>query len=325
MEELNNPNPVMETTKNQNGTSPNSIFPLAGYKYLYRVLVVLIILAANTFSNAQVSDKTILAILPIECSANSIGYTTVASWLNEAVASAFITANRFTVVDRTKLGDIKNEQEVQKTEQFIDGKTSAQGKGLGAKYIVTGRLTGYSTQEVYNSKNEFQGYTGKVIFDIKIVDVETGELMASGNFKGSSGAGLLDLFTTIMAEKSTDAAVSSAIKSASSDVYFWIKKVFPVSIAIVEIQEKDDKKGARKILIAGGSSVGLRKGDDLKVVEIKQVNVDGKVLNRNVEIGRLRIAKVEDDNFSSCNVRDGGLLILEKLTSNVKLKVITLE
>jgi hypothetical protein len=112
-----------------------------------------------------------------------------------------------------------------------------------------------------------------------------------------------------------------------SDIHYeideFVAKNFPITFLIAEIQEKDSKGNAKSVLVAGGSGFGLQKGDQLKVVEITEVNVNGKKLIRNKEIGTLKISKVEDENFSICSVKNGGLEINSKFESKAKLQVIT--
>ena len=88
MEDLNNPNPVMETTKNQNGTSPNPTFPVAGVNYLPNEVEVkknsdnkLILTNYRLFwqeDNTVRDSKTI--VLPVD-EISFIGYKSVTNWL----------------------------------------------------------------------------------------------------------------------------------------------------------------------------------------------------------------------------------------------------
>ena len=48
-------------------------------------------------------------------------------------------------------------------------------------------------------------------------------------------------------------------------------------------------------------------------------------MNRKKNIGELKIEKIEDENFSICSVKNGGLDINSKFVAKGKLKVITQE
>jgi hypothetical protein len=120
-----------------------------------------------------------------------------------------------------------------------------------------------------------------------------------------------------------EAAISKAIKSIEDKVDDFVNKNFPATFPIVEIQEKDSKGNATKIMIAGGSAFNLKKGDKLKVVEVSIIEVNGKKLERKKELGELKITKVEDENFSTCSVSSGGIDINSKFEAKAKLLVIT--
>ena len=92
---------------------------------------------------------------------------------------------------------------------------------------------------------------------------------------------------------------------------------------IAEILEKDGKGSATKILIAGGSGFGLKKGDKLKVVEVVDMEVNGKKLQRKKEIGELKISKVDDESFSTCSVSSGGVDINSKFEAKSKILIMT--
>ena len=74
---------------------------------------------------------------------------------------------------------------------------------------------------------------------------------------------------------------------------------------------------------SGGSAFGLKKGDKLSVAELVEMEVGGKKIIRKKEIGELKITKVEDENFSICEVKSGGIDINSKFKAQAKLQIIT--
>lgn len=88
MEELNNPNPVMETPTNQNATSPNPTLPIANVNYLPNEVEVkknsdnkLVLTNYRLFwqeDNTVRDSKTI--VLPVD-EISFIGYKSVTNWL----------------------------------------------------------------------------------------------------------------------------------------------------------------------------------------------------------------------------------------------------
>ena len=53
------------------------------------------------------------------------------------------------------------------------------------------------------------------------------------------------------------------------------------------------------------------------------MEVGGKKIVRKKEIGELKVTKVEDENFSICEVRSGGIDINSKFKAQSKLQIIT--
>ncbi|MBP7500230.1 MAG: hypothetical protein KA796_10265, partial [Chryseobacterium sp.] len=64
-------------------------------------------------------------------------------------------------------------------------------------------------------------------------------------------------------------------------------------------------------------------GDRLGVVELIDVEVGGKKIIRKKEIGEIKISKVEDENFSICDVKTGGTDIFSKFNAKAKLLITT--
>lgn len=250
--------------------------------------------------------------------------------VNEIIANEFVKAGRFTVVDRTKLQTIKAEQELQKTEDFLDSKVIEQGRTLGAKYIITGQLVSIATSSAYSVELKKYVYTASVLTSIKLIDVETSQVLQAETFgRGQSNAPVEGgFFRQMMAGScdvggtgnSTDEALRYAMSNLACGVKNWIKRVFPVMVTVVEIQETHKKKGAKKILIAGGTDIGLAVRKEVAIIEFVKTNVDGKELIRKKEIGRAEVIKVEDENFAICEILDGGLDIQDRIEKGITLK-----
>ncbi len=296
---------------------------------VYALLFVLLIFQFPKNASAQDDAKKIIAVTPFAY-AGTRSAKAYASSLTEVVVGSVVKSNRFTVVDRTNFDDIFSEENLQKGESFIEGEVVEQGKKLGAQFIITGNLISASSEPVYKEvpvskdseekKKVLDGYKGKVSFSIKILDVTTGQIMATSTL-GNDGSGNFWYFMSTYGTK--EEAITEALKSADKPVFQFIDKHFPVSMRIFEIT--DQKKGrAKEIVITGGSSKGLFVGQNLSIVEVREVTVDGKVLERKKPIGEAVITDIEDENFSKCKVRRSGAeLVKEKFDSNANVFVIT--
>jgi len=290
----------------------------------FALLVCMILLTSNL--KAQ-SEKTSVGILPFSYVEGAVNYQDVNS-IQEAVTNAFVITKRFNIVDRSKMDALKKEKELQKTEDFIDGSVIAQGESLGAQFLISGHVISASASEetVQDPKTgqiSSMGFKAKLAISLKVIDVTTGQVQTSETIEPKGGSMLGQLAG--VAPTTAEAAITKAIKDIGDKVNDFVAKNFPVTFSIAEIQGKDSKGNATIILLAGGSDFGLQKGQKLKVVELSEMEVNGKKLLRKKEIGELKITKVEDENFSTCSVVSGGIDINSKFEAKAKLQVITLE
>lgn len=285
------------------------------------LLILLTFITANLFGQ---TEKTSVGILPFTSNSNSVNYQYVNS-IQEEVTTSFVTTKRFNIVDRSKMDALKKEKELQKTNDFIDGSVVQQGKNLGAEFLISGHVNSANAEEfTYTDANgqlKSGGYKAKLSISLKIIDVATGQVTISETIEPKGGSMLSQL--TIGGESTADAAINKAIKDIHDKVDEFVSKNFPAAFSIVEVQEKDSKGNATIVLISGGSEFGLVKGDQLKVVEITVMEVNGKKINRKKEIGTIKINKIEDENFSICSVKAGGIEINSRFEAKAKLQVIT--
>ena len=293
----------------------------------FKIIIILLFTICFAQMNGQEEKKTI-AIAPFIGAYNQ----SILSSIEEVVTSSFAKTKRFTLVGRSQMSAIKSERELQKSEDFIDSKFIAQTKNLGAQLLISGNVTSVtaSQEQTTNSKGQTSyQYNSIISLDLKMIDVETGQVVASDIISSKANKGLFDMkslgnMLVGSDPKNEQEAYAFALKRFEKEIDIFVSKNFPASFLIVEIQEASTSS-AKKILISGGSSYGLSKGDKLSVVELLEVDVAGKKITRRKEIGEIKISKVEDDNFSICDVKSGGEDILSKFKSKVKLEIITKE
>jgi len=216
----------------------------------------------------------------------------------------------FEIFEREKLSLIQKEREFQKGEDFTDAKIAEQGKAIGADYLFIGNMTNLT----------INGYQLRYDFALKVIDVENGTVKNS--FAKSSSYNRKQTKTDVNTKKKTVTIVKTKearfnlIVSPFYNIRKFIWKAFPPLIQIVEIV-KSSKSKAKKVLVA--SDLKLPKSHDLIVFEIEEIDVDGEVLERQVDIGKLDIGKRRGDNFVICEVEEGGKEIFTKFNSNVTL------
>lgn len=139
-------------------------------------------------------------------------------------------------------------------------------------------------------------YTNTQInFTIEIIDVKTGVVVKEKSYNGS-------------------------INRVQNFVQNFLRETFPFELQILEILEMKGKKKAKNLLVYGGEKHGVRPSTYLDVYEISEENVDGKILTREVKVGRLFVMKLDTGgNFSLCRIFKGKKVILEKIKQGTKL------
>lgn len=244
----------------------------------------------------------------------SNGMTTGEAKIEDFVTNKFVNTKKFDIVDRASLTDLKSEKELQKSEDFIDGKVIEQSKTLGADYLVGIYI---STLDITKDGTTSFTYGCKMTFSLKILDIASSQIITTATFTSSAGQGFLSLITT------PDDAEEKCLNNISPKVEEFIKINFPLKASIANIEETDGKGDATKVLISAGSSSGVSIGDNFKVVEITDLDVDGKKMIRKKEIGLLQVNNIEDENFSVCTILSGSGDISKKKAEGKKLQVIS--
>ncbi len=277
------------------------------------LLTVICIVAACNLAICQ--SKTIIGIVPFRSAEQKTNYynrqSNTTEWITaiqDAVTEAFLGTKRFALVEREKMDQINGEKNLQKGEDFIDGQVIEQSKSLGAQYIVMGNVTKaelVTSQTTAPFAGTITSRTGEIAFSIKVVDVTTGLIAATQSFSGS-GRG--------------KNAIENALEKIKPDIEQFVRENFKVIVSVASVEEKNSQGDAVKVLISGGSSLGMKPGDVLKVYEQSELMVDGKKLARKVTLGKITVAKVEDENFSVCGVTEGGADIAKKVAAGAKVK-----
>jgi len=260
-------------------------------------------------------QKTTVGILPFTFTSGSADYQTVKS-IDENITNAFVKTKRFNIVDRAKMGAVKAEKELQKTEDFIDGTVVAQSSNLGAEFLVSGHVSSATTERMTTSEGAVS-YKAKLAITLKVIDVETSQVLHSENIKPKSGSMIGGLYG--VGPTTPEIAIEKALKDIEKDVDEFVAVNFPLTISIAEVSSTSE------ILIAVGSQFGAKKKDKFKVVEQSVMEVNGKQLVRKKEIGQIIISSVEDENFSKCKVKSGGDVILAKFNSGAKVQCISID
>ena len=261
-----------------------------------RVLSVLCGIVA--FSSAFAQNKNLVGV----ASFKSSGRTEYVTAIQDAVYDATLKVRGFSLMGKDKLDQIKTG-----VGQDQDAGALAQAKSLGAQYIVTGNIlkANVETKPSDLPLGITNTTTAELLFDVAVVDVNSGEEVASTRF------------TTASKGKH---AFEDAMKELTPGIDKFIRENLKTAVSIAQIEEKNSNGEAIRVLIVAGSLAGLKEHDEFRVYEITDLTVDGKKMHRKKTLGKIAVAKVEDENFSVCLVKEGGADIAKKVEGGAKIK-----
>ena len=236
--------------------------------------------------------------------------------VGNAVESGFVRSTRFNVLERSRFGSIKEE------ERFKEVNTDnvvRQAAKFGAKYVVTGHITGAATSPVYNSyDHSLGGYQTSISLAFKIIEVETGLIKVAENLNITGSAG-----SETQAKGNAIAKIDGITRNIIAS-YFPQKFKF-MAIGATEVKKKQNVLTTFKFW--GGSDNGIKPGD---VVEVYFINyavnpsTNKKVEEKN-NIGWATITAINSGSTATCEVykpQKYGAAMLEAVNKTPDLVVI---
>ncbi len=211
-----------------------------------------------------------------------------------AVEAGFVRSSRFVVVERSRFGQISEE------DRFKEANTSEivkKASRLGAKTVVTGQIVGVSHGDVVSDGK----YTGQKYAEIsisfKIIDVETAEIKMSEIIRGKG-------------EDATEAgALQEAYQALDKLSRSYIGAYLPQKFKFMEVVTKLSKKKGdflQKFKIWGGSDNGIKPMDVVELYTVSYlVNPDTqKKVEEKKLMGQARISEVNGASTSTCEMLD---------------------
>jgi hypothetical protein len=258
------------------------------------------------------NTKTTIGLLPFHTDFNySPEYI---NQISEVVSQAFVTSGRFRLFDPDRLQQALLDSNLMNTPVDPASANSYRnvGKLLGVQYIVYGNVRNISTKTA-TSLTGGPAFTGHVIFTLKIVNVETGEI---GELREFDSYGAIGGYINMSYETDHNALLKT-IQGMRRPVEKFIEESFPLTFPVTAILEE---KGGEALMleILGGKSMGLDKGMKLTVYEISYREYDGRQVKKTRIIGEIKITEVQGDDISEAKVSEGGKEILRAYQANPK-------
>ncbi|MEP7106388.1 MAG: CsgG/HfaB family protein [Ferruginibacter sp.] len=246
--------------------------------------------------------KDVIAVYPFTTS--QFSYYDYALNAGNAVEAGFVRSKRFTVVERSRFGIIKQE------DQFKEANTQEivrKASKLGAKVLVTGHVIA-ATNALENIGGPFPTtrYIAQLSLAFKIIDVESGEIMKAetilGKGKGSTPA------------EATQASYQDMDRQARVNVAEFLPQRFEYASEV----EVDKKNRLKKFKVWGGSDQGLKDGDVIEIYRLSYiVSPKGKRVEEKKLLGAAKITEINSTESCTCDLQKSGD-IGESLLTEIK-------
>jgi curli biogenesis system outer membrane secretion channel CsgG len=236
--------------------------------------------------------------------------------VGNAVESGFVRSTRFNVLERSRFGSLKQEERFKEVNTDNIVRVAAK---FGAKYVITGHITGASTGMLYSSvDHSFIGYQTSISLSFKIIDVETGLIKVAENINipGTGGSEAL--------------AKGNAIAEIDGITRKLIATNFPQQFKFMSIGTTDIKK-KQEVLTSfkfwGGSDNGIKMDDIVEVYFLSYaVNpTTGKKVEEKNKLGIATITAVNSGSTATCEVykpQKFGKQLLDAVKNSPELVVI---
>ena len=140
--------------------------------------------------------KKRIAVKPFEFKASK-GAGDVGTGLSDMLADSLFNTNRFILLERERLQDVIQEQDLGDTGRFRQETVAPKGELEGAELLIRGSVTQFEPNCRGGSLLLISGKQACVSINLRIVDARTGRIVNSTTVDGTSGTGGVGLvFTT---------------------------------------------------------------------------------------------------------------------------------
>jgi curli biogenesis system outer membrane secretion channel CsgG len=312
---------------------------------LRRLAVLSVFLICAVSANGSAADaKKRVALLDFD-------FATVQHWwsgnwdigkgIADLVVTNLVKDGTYSVIERKKLDAILQEQNFSNSERANPTSAAKIGKVLGVNAIVVGSITQFGLED--KSKNiggllgRFGGFGGgnvgtkegkaTVAIDARLVDVNTGEVLAVATGKGTSkrsgvlmggagagggtyGAGGIDMGSSNFQDTILGEATRTAVEDLTAQLIAQAGRVEGSTVAIEGLVA--DATGDTVILNVGkaaGVSVGMKLAVERVTREVKDP-ATGKVIRRlSSTVGELEVTEVDDSSAVAKVVSGSGFKV----------------
>lgn len=218
----------------------------------------------------------------------------------DAVINTFVELKYFRVVERNRIDQIMKEVAHQQTGMVDAAKAVEVGKQLGAQAMVVGSVSGAGYNIVKNEWKDDKGnihvsYTAKgtVSLNVRIVDVETGEVIFAETITGNAS----DTVSAGSQPQGEGVLIDKAVLNAARLIFGPIQKKFPLTGYVLKVE-------GQEVWVDFGTSWGVGKARKVSIYREGEPIVHpktGKVIGRNRQ--QIAVDHVSEAQEDMCKVK----------------------
>lgn len=324
-------------------------------------LSLLVVAGAMFPISAFAGDKRRVAVMPFEYGAvqASVGTVDVGKGINSLLITKLVQDGTYSVIDRQMLDAILKEQNLSVSDRADPATACKIGKLLSVDAIIVGTVTQMGVEAKNRSVSVpsvgmgYIPYVGslpslgswksksskaKVGIDAKIIDINTGEILAAANGTGEQVKkekwelnDSWDWSSSDFASSVAGEAVISAVNQLATQLEAAASKIPDnQSIALQNVEGKIADVTGNTVVVNVGKQNGIKVGDNLQVERITKEITDpstGKVIKKVTSTVAI-VAITESDKESAtgtvskgAGVRVGDLV--KKVTTDVSAIIIS--
>ena len=259
--------------------------------------------------------------------------------ISDLLVDRLLSEGTFSVIERRKLDTVLAEQNFSTSERADSSSAARIGKVLGVNAIILGSVTQFGTEKKdFNASGIGGGRGGlgagkmgtregkaSVGITARIIDINTGEVLASSTGRGQSsrsglllgglvlgrggfGAGSVSMNSSQFRETILGEATYAAVNDLSRQLNLFAHKV-PISSQDIRGLVAD--VSGNSVVLNVGRSHGLEAGATLNVLRVDRTIKDpatGKPLREIVsEVGRVRVDEADNDSSTGTIISGTGI------------------
>ena len=227
----------------------------------------------------------------------------VGNGMSDMLVTALVKSKNFSVYERDALDKIMSEQKLGQSGAVTQQTAAEVGKLLGVQYALIGAVTefGYTKGGVGGRLKGIRvgvnKYEAVVAIDVRIVNVETGEIIFSDNVRKSKSKSGIKVGTPKLDFKNQNQFDDSLVGKATREAIDDIVKISDKNIKPGELVAKVIKVDASgNVVINKGSVAGVKVGDVLNIYRQGEELIDPDTgLSLGSEMEKIGMVKIVSD------------------------------